>query len=176
MLILLFLLWRQFSPRPFFLLYWSIIDLQYYIILYYHLHSMVIWYFYTLWDDHHKSSYHLSPCKLITVLLTIFPMLYRSLLWFIYFIIRSLYFVIPFIYLIHVHFPRLLPAMSLFSVSMSLFLLRYVCLFVLLLDSTYKWNLWYMSFYLWLISFSIIYFGYIHIVIYGKISLFPAVE
>ena len=150
--------------------------MTYNIILYYHLHSIVIWYFYTLWDDHHKSSYHLSPCKVMTILLTIFLMLYSSLLWFIYFIIGSLYFVIPFTYFIHIHFPCLLPSMSLFSVSMSLLLFCYVCLFVLCLDSTYKWNLWYMSFSLWLILFCLIHFRYIRIVIYGKISLFSAVE
>ena len=35
----------------------------------------MIWYFYTLWNDHHKeTSYHLSPYKVVTILSAIFPM------------------------------------------------------------------------------------------------------
>ena len=43
--------------------------------------SIVIWYFYT-WNDHNKSSYHLSLYRVITVLLTILPMLYITSLCF----------------------------------------------------------------------------------------------
>ena len=39
-----------------------------------------------------KCSYHLSPYKLITILLTIFPLLYFSSLWLIYFITGSLFY------------------------------------------------------------------------------------
>ena len=45
-----------------------------------------------LWNDHHgKSSYHLSPYKVITMLLTLFPMLYIISSWLSYFIAESLY-------------------------------------------------------------------------------------
>ena len=56
------------------------------------LYSIVFQYFYILQNDHHnKSSYRLSPYKMITVSLTIFPMLYVISLWIIYSITGSLY-------------------------------------------------------------------------------------
>ena len=49
-------------------------------------------YFHTLQNDHHnKYSYHLSPYRDITLLLTIFPTLYISSLWLICLVIESLY-------------------------------------------------------------------------------------
>ena len=47
-----------------------------------------------------QNSYHLSPYK-ITVLLTIFLMLFISSLWLIYFIIENLYFLISLTYCTH---------------------------------------------------------------------------
>ena len=44
----------------------------------------VIWHLHTLWNDHNKSGNHLSPYKVITILLTIFLMLYITSLWLIY--------------------------------------------------------------------------------------------
>ena len=62
---------------------WSIIDLNHYIRSW----CTTQGYFYTSQNDHHdKSSYHLSPCKDITLLLTIFPTQYISFLWLIYFV------------------------------------------------------------------------------------------
>ena len=56
------------------------------------LYNIVVQYFYILQNDHHnKSSYHLSPYKMITVSLTIFPMFYVISLWIIYSITGSLY-------------------------------------------------------------------------------------
>ena len=54
-----------------------------------------------------KCNYHLSPCQVIKVLLTIFPMLYFLSLWSIYFITGSLYLLITFAYFIY---PPILPA------------------------------------------------------------------
>ena len=54
----------------------------------------------TLQNDHHdKSSYHLSPCKVNTVLLTVLPMLYITSSWLIYFTTGSLSPLIPFTHL-----------------------------------------------------------------------------
>ena len=38
--------------------------------------------FYTLQRDHHKSNYHMPAYKVITVLLTVFPMLYITSFYF----------------------------------------------------------------------------------------------
>lgn len=35
------------------------------------MHNIVIQYIYILQNDHNKSCYHLSPCKVITILLTV---------------------------------------------------------------------------------------------------------
>ena len=54
---------------------------------------------YIFWiASHAKPSNHLLLCKLITILLTIFPMFYIVVLWLVYFITGSLYLLIPFIY------------------------------------------------------------------------------
>lgn len=49
------------------------------------------------WSSH-KSSCHLSPYTVNTILLTTFPMIYLTFLWCFYFITGSLYFWIPFIH------------------------------------------------------------------------------
>ena len=49
----------------------------------------MIWDFYILQNDHHsKSSYHLSPHRDITLLLTILYLVYISALWLIYFVME----------------------------------------------------------------------------------------
>lgn len=51
---------------------WCIVDIQYYFQLY----NLMIQHLCVLQNDHHdKSSYHLAPYMVITVLLTMFPML-----------------------------------------------------------------------------------------------------
>ena len=61
--------------------------------------NLPIWQFCTLLSSHHaKYSPHLSPYNIITTLLTIFPMMYFSSLWLIYFITGSLWLLIPFNY------------------------------------------------------------------------------
>ena len=49
-------------------------------------------------DYQNKSSYHLSPYRISTVLLTIFPMLYISSLWLTYFVTGSLSILINFFF------------------------------------------------------------------------------
>ena len=57
----------------------------------------MIWYFYTLQNDHHnKSRYHLLPYK-NTLLLAVFPKLSFLFLWLLYFITGSMY--LPFLHL-----------------------------------------------------------------------------
>ena len=71
---------------------------------------IVIWHWHTLWNDHHDfSSNHLSHYKVITILLTIFPMLYIMFLWLTYFIPGGFYF---FIFIICFPHPYSLPSDS----------------------------------------------------------------
>ena len=58
-----------------------------------------------LQNGHHKSSNHLSPYKIITVLSTVFFMLYITSPWLTYFITVSFYLLIPFTYFAQVSFP-----------------------------------------------------------------------
>ena len=73
-------------------------------------------------DHHDKSSNHLFPFKVVTILLTIFLMLYITSWSLIYFIIGGLYLLIPFTYLPNPQTPSPLATTRLFSVSVSLFL------------------------------------------------------
>ena len=109
----------------------------------------VIQYFYALQNDQHsKSSYHLCSYKLITVLLTIFPMPYIASLWLIYFITRSFCLLVSSTYFTNssISLPSGNP--SLFSDSMSLF--TFCC--GSFLESTCQWK-HIVCVFLWLISF-----------------------
>ena len=132
-------LWNVF--KAFFFCYWTfknwnIIDFQHLVPGAHHSDS----YFCTLQNDHHhKSSYRLSPYKVITILLTYSPCcMFHPRDSFICnwkFVPLNL----PHLFLSSpTPFP--LATTCFFSVSMTLFLFCYVCSFVLFLDSTYKWN------------------------------------
>ena len=101
------------------------------------MYDITIWYFYILRNDHHdKSSYHLSPYKVMTILLTIFSMLYISSLWLIYFVTGSLYLLIPITYFTS-------PVWQPHFCSLYLWVCFCFVLFFHLfcfLNSTYKWN------------------------------------
>lgn len=68
----------------------------------------MIWHLYTLKNVHHnKYSYHLSPCKVMTIKLTIFPMFYLSSPWHLFYN-GYLYPMIPFTYFTYSpHIPSL---------------------------------------------------------------------
>ena len=80
---------------------------------------MVIWHLYTLQIDHHdKSSNHLSPYEVITILSTAFLMLFITSTWLIYSVTRSFYVLIPFISFAQPSpFPLWLPLVSPLSIS-----------------------------------------------------------
>ena len=59
-------------------------------------------------NQHDMSSYHLSLYKVNTILLALFPLLYITSSWFIYFITGSLYLLIPFTHFAHP--PTFLPS------------------------------------------------------------------
>ena len=62
------------------------------ILHWFQVNNIVSQYLYTLWNDHHgKSSYHLSPYRVIIILLTLFLMLYIISSCLSYFIAGSLY-------------------------------------------------------------------------------------
>ena len=92
-----------------------------------------------------------------------------TFLGFISFITQSSYFLIFLTHFTLSPTPSPLASTSLFSVSMNLFLFCYVCLSVLFLDTTYKWNKQYLSLLAWLISLSIISSRSIHAFANGKI-------
>ena len=125
----------------------------------------------TQWFDIHipcevitaVSSSHLSLYKVI-IILTIFPMLYITSLWLIYFITESRYFLIPFTL-----FTIPPPATSLWQPSVcSLYL--WVCFCFVFLDSMSQ-IIRYLSLSFWLFSLSIIPSRSIHGATNGKISL-----
>ena len=79
---------------------WIEVELTYNTVV--QVYNVVIHYFYTLQKHHRRqSSYHLSPCKVITVLLPVFPMLYISFPWLIYFVRGSFYPLISLTYFTH---------------------------------------------------------------------------
>ena len=117
--------------------YWRIIGIQYWFQGY----SIVVQHLYTLWNDlHDKSRSHLSPYKVTTILLAIFPMLYIASPC-IYYMTGSLYVLILFTYFIHSPTPSTLAIASLFSLCLwvSFCFILFVHLFCFI-DSTYKRN------------------------------------
>ena len=66
----------------------------------------VISHLHSFWSDHHKSS-HLSPCKVITILLTLFLLLHSTSLYLIYFTPENLYRLISLAYFTPFHPPPL---------------------------------------------------------------------
>ena len=114
----------------------GVIDRQYYISFRY---MTVIWlriHFQMWWNCHHNNpNYHLSPYKINAILLTMVPMVYVIAPWFLHFIAGGLYFLIPFILLLHRptttnHLPPpRLATTNLFSVSMSIGIVLFVLFF-----------------------------------------------
>ena len=109
-------------PHPFLILmpppplcYWNIFDIQQYK---YQVYNIVI----DINYHNSRSSYHMSAFKDIIILLTIFPELFISSLWLIYFITGSLYLLIILTCFTHSHLFLSALATCLFSVSMSLVL------------------------------------------------------
>ena len=107
---------------------------------YFLMRNIMIQYFHTFWNDHHNK-YHLLP-KILHHYWLYFPryIFYR---WFTFLVQLKVYASqspSPISLIPLRTFPQ--ATTCLFSVSMTLFLFRYVCgfLFVCLLDSTYKWN------------------------------------
>ena len=102
--------------------------------------SVPSWYFYTLKNDcHNKSSYHLSPYKIITIFIDykIVIILFIDSCCIvhpsdIYFVTGSLYFFNSCTCFTHPLHPLPLMITSFFSVSMNLFLFCYVCSFILI--------------------------------------------
>ena len=133
------------------------------------MHNTVIWSFYTLQNDRHKSSSHLSPYRVITMSLIIFPVLYILSPWLIDFVIGSLYLLIFLTYFTHLPPPTSLLTTRLFSASASLFLFC-SSIFFDFLHSTYKWN--HTVFWFFPSDFSIIPSRSIRAVANGKISFF----
>ena len=104
--------------------------------------------------------YHLSPFNIITILWTIFPILYMKSLWLIYFITGSLCLLIPFTYFAHRPPAQQPPVCSLYLWICFCF----VCLFCFLY-STYKWDhVVFVSLSVWLIPLSMIPSRSIHVV------------
>lgn len=52
------------------------------VLYQFQIYKIVIWYFYTVWNRHGRSSYHLSPYQVMTVLWVIFPVLCIIKWWF----------------------------------------------------------------------------------------------
>ena len=84
-------------------------------------------------EHHDNSSYHLSPFKVITILLTLFPMLYTSSSWHLFFDWKS----VPLTYFTHPSIPFPLVMICLFSLYLSLFLFCCVHSFVHFFSAPY---------------------------------------
>ena len=127
-----------------------------------------------LWNGHHsKCRHHLSQYIVITVLWTSFHMCCVTLLWLIHYITNiagCLYHLILFTYFTQSPTPLPLATTRLSCVSKSWLPFCFDCLFCFL-DPTYKWSHVVFVFF-WLILFSIILPGCIHVVVQGKISFF----
>ena len=80
----------------------------YIISEWFQVYVMVVGYFCPLWNYYYdKSNNHCLPYRVMTILLTIFTMLYIPSLWLIYFIAGHLYPLIPFTYLAFPPYPPL---------------------------------------------------------------------
>ena len=124
------------------------------------LHHIVIRHFYTLRNEHgNRSGYHVLPYKDTTELLTVFPTLYISYPWLIYFATRSLYLIIFLTYF----FPPPTPLPSgnhLFALCIcNCFCFALSVPLSCFLDSTYMWNHKVFVFSVWLASLRIIPLG-----------------
>ena len=93
--VLFILTFNQWAFILFF--YWNIVATQYYILVSNVQCSDLTFTYIMKWSPD-KSSNHLSPCKVITILLTVFLMLYITSLWLIYFVTGGLYLLTPLMY------------------------------------------------------------------------------
>ena len=98
-------------------------------------------------------------------------MLYNISWMFIYFIHSTSYLLIPYPNLAHLSSHSKLVITGLFSTSMSLFLLCYIHSFIFCIPHMND-IIQYLSFFVWLISLSIIFSKSIHIASNGRISFF----
>ena len=134
------------------------------------MYNIVSQYFHALWNGHHsKCVYQLSPCKVVTILLTILPAMYYICMSYLCKTGR-LYLLIPFTYFSH---PPTLPPFWQPSVCFCFVLYVYVFWFF----RFYKWkNIVYQSFHVWLTLFGVMSSRPIHVVTNGKISFFFMTE
>lgn len=112
----------------------------------------MIQHLYTLWCIHHGKSINcLWPCKLIMMLLTIFPVLHTTSQWIIYFITGSLSLLRPFTFSFIPPTPSPVATITFFCASMNLYIyVLFICSFVFGglfvcwrvwgFFSTYVWN------------------------------------
>ena len=126
---------------------YSIVGLQYYFSFkhttqWLYISYILLYFMYYLHCDHqNKSCYQLSPYKIITLLVTIFFMLYTTSLWLICSINGGLYLLIPFPYFTH---PPT-PLASGYQPICFLYLKVWFCFVVIIhsfffLNSTNTWN------------------------------------
>ena len=114
----------------------------------------VISHLHSFWSDHHKSS-HLSPCKVITILLTLFLLLHSTSLWLIYFTPENLYRLISLTYFTPSHPPPLWqPPVWTLYLSVCFYFVMLACFFLPFWDSTCSKMKWYLSVSVWLIPLS----------------------
>ena len=132
----------------------------------------MIQYFLYIKNDHHrKSGYHLSPYRIITILLIVFSMPNFTFLWYLFYSWKLIHLNSVHLFCLFFSPPISLAVTNLFSVSTSLFLF-FVCF---VSDSTYKWD--YMVFaFLWLISLKVMPSRSIHVVANANISFLLVAE
>ena len=154
----------------------SLLNVSYKFVPFDHVY-LVIRYFYTEQNDHKcKSSNHLSPYKDVTLLLTVFPILYFSFSWLVY-SMTGIFYLFVFPHLISL-FPTPCPADKPFVCTLYRWLsFCFICSFGFLFCFVFYTShisefIQYLSFSIWLISLSKILFRFIHVVTNGKISFF----
>lgn len=114
---------------------WNIVDILYY----FHVEYILIWHLNTLKMITDKSSKHLSPCKIITILLTILSMCHITFPWCMYFITGD--------FSSWSHSPVLFPSHPAYKQTLTCLpnlwfcfqFTLYACVFWFL-DSTCKWH------------------------------------